>query len=284
VSFRSYRQVPGTDRSDLLGQVVEQRNRVTDRLKVVRHVVAVMSGKGGVGKSYVTAALAREAAEREGRQVGVLDADLKSPTCARTLGARGPVRVTDDGVEPVIGVAGIRLFSSDLLLEDGKPLAWREPENDRFIWRGVLETGALREFLGDVVWGSLDLLLVDLPPGGDRLADLATLVPGLTGAIAVTIPSDESRRSVERSMRAALDAGIPLLGIIENMSGYGCAECGKVSPLFSGNAGEDLSREFGVPLLGRLPFFPAHPAPGAASFHRPAVLQQLTAACLGALP
>ncbi|MSR06313.1 MAG: ATP-binding protein [Gemmatimonadetes bacterium] len=258
MTHRTYNEVKGDDRSGLLSQVVSQRQRVVDRLASVRRVVAVMSGKGGVGKSYITATLAREIAAGK-RSVGVLDADLKSPTCARMLGARGPVQVTDDGVQPAIGVNGIRLFSTDLLLEDGKPLAWREPGSERFIWRGVLETGAIREFLSDVVWGPLDLLLVDLPPGGDRLADLAALVPSLAGAVAVTIPSEESERSVARSMESAREAGIKVLGVVENMSGYGCESCGHVGPLFTGNAGETLARTFGVPLLARIPFNPSAP-------------------------
>ncbi|MBI4502192.1 MAG: ATP-binding protein [Gemmatimonadetes bacterium] len=254
MTFRSYHQVPGADRSGLLDQVLAQRARVTERLARVRRVVAVMSGKGGVGKSHVTALLARGAANGKGRRVGVLDADLKSPTCARMLGAQGPVRVGENGAEPVVGIDGVRLFSSDLLLEEGKPLAWKEPDSERFLWRGALETGALREFLSDVAWGDLDLLLIDLPPGADRLADLAALVPGITGTVAVTIPSEESRRSVERSIRTALDAKIPVLGIVENMSGYACEHCYNVGPLFEGNAGEALSETFRIPLLGKLPF------------------------------
>jgi ATP-binding protein involved in chromosome partitioning len=262
MNFRSYSEVTGPDRSDLLGQVVAQRNRVANRLKTIGRVVAVMSGKGGVGKSYITAMLARGAGDT-GQKVGVLDADLKSPTCARMLGAHGPVRVSEDGVEPAVGLSGIRLFSTDLLLEEGKPLAWREPESEKFIWRGVLETGALREFLSDVVWGDLDILLVDLPPGGDRLADLAALVPGLSGAVAVTIPSEESHRSVQRSIHSALDAKIRLLGVVENMSGYSCSECGHVGPLFEGDAGTSLAKEFGVPVLGRIPFAHAEHGPGS---------------------
>src|SRR4051812_26015540 len=104
MSFRSYNEVKGDDRSDLLGQVVAQRNRVIERLKTVGRVVAIMSGKGGVGKSYVTAALARQMSENEGLKVGVLDADLKSPTCARTLGAKGPIRMTEEGAEPAVGM------------------------------------------------------------------------------------------------------------------------------------------------------------------------------------
>jgi ATP-binding protein involved in chromosome partitioning len=276
VSFRTWREVTGGDRSGLLEQVTAQRERIARRLRDVGRVVAVMSGKGGVGKTWVTASLAAGLAER-GSRVGVLDADLKSPTAARLLGAAGPVAVRETGVEPATGRHGIRVFSMDLLLEEGKPLAWNEPAGERYLWRGALETGALREFLSDVAWGTLDVLLVDLPPGGDRLGDLAELVPGLAGAIAVSIPSEESRRSVERSMRGAADAGIRLLGVVENMSGYGCPHCNRQGPLFPGSAGADLAGQFGVPLLATIPFLPpganhAEPAAQLAA----AVLQVMT--------
>lgn len=257
MSFRSYSQVTGEDRSQLASQIAAQRARVLERLKPIRHVVAVTSGKGGVGKSYVTARLALGAAQRLSGGVGVLDADLKGPTVARMLGAGGPLVVGEDGVEPTTGQGGVRLISTDLLLDEGQPLRWKEPAGERFVWRGTLEAGALREFLADIAWGSLDLLLIDLAPGGDRLSDLAEIAPGIAGAVAVTLPSEESRRSVERSMRAALDANVRLLGVIENMSGYRCPGCGETQPLFSGNAGAELAAEFGIPLLGWIPFSPA---------------------------
>lgn len=263
MSFRTYHDVTGRDRSDLAGQVQAQRVRIAQRLESVRHVVAVMSGKGGVGKSYVTALLARAAAQR-GRRVGVVDADLRSPTVARLLEARGPLRVEADGVRPAVALDGVRVISTDLLLEEGAPLSWREPQAEQFVWRGTLEVGALREFLGDSVWGPLDLLLVDLPPGADGVADLATLVPTLAGALGVTIPSEEAERSVARTLRAAAAAGIRLLGVVENMSGYHCPSCGTMQPLFSGRAGAALSETFGVPLLGRLPFSPTTTDPEGA--------------------
>jgi ATP-binding protein involved in chromosome partitioning len=262
MSFRTYHEVEGDDRSGLGQQVGEQRRRVQERLRQVRRVVAVTSGKGGVGKSYLTAALARASAGPLGA-VGVLDADLKSPTTARMLGASGPLRIDSDGVHPALGQEGVKVFSMGLLLQDGQPLQWREPVGERFVWRGVLETGALREFLSDVAWGALDLLLVDLAPGPDRLEDLAELVPELTGAVVVTLPSEESFHSVERSMKSARDRGIPLLGVIENMSGYTCADCGKTGPLFPGSAGADLAVEFGIPLLGQVPFMPG----GVSNLH-----------------
>jgi len=242
----------------------------------VDRVVAVLSGKGGVGKSYVAAALAREVAQRPGNGVGVLDADLRSPTVAGLLGAKGPLRVTDDGVEPAIAENGVRVVSTGLLLDEDQPLRWKEPAEARFVWRGTLESGALREFLSDVVWGSLGLLLVDLPPGSDGGVDLVELVPNLAGALVVTIPSEESRQSVARTMRSASEAGVKLLGIVENMSGHRCEHCGVVTPLFDGSAGSDLSADFGVPLLARIPF--------SSGSGDPAIWAKLVERFLGVLP
>lgn len=260
MSFRSYFQVPGDDASGLGAQVANQHDRVRERLRDVGSVVAIISGKGGVGKTYVTSAVAMALA-RCGSAVGVLDADLQSPTAARMLGAHGPLLVEGDGVVPATGHKGVRVMSMDLMLAEGAPLRWTSTTGEDHTWRGAAETGALREFLGDVAWGRLTTLLIDMPPDSGRLADLAGLVPGLTGAIAVTIPSDESARSVARAMRAALDAGVPLLGVVENMSGYSCQGCDVIRPLFGGDAGEKLARDFDVPLLARLPFnVNAHPS------------------------
>ena len=265
MTFRTYFAVPDKDRSDLMGQVTAQRARVAERLATVRSVVMVVSGKGGVGKSFTTASLA-VAAARRGLAVGVVDADLRSPTVARMLGAAGPLAVGESGVTPAAGAAGVRVMSADFLLDDGKPLVWREPPAEGFVWRGAMEVGALRAFLGDVAWGAEDLLLVDLPPGADGMSDIATLAPALAGAVAVTIPSEESRRSVARTMRALVDGGQTVLGVIENMAGYACGACRRVGPLFPGSAGTDLAAEFRVDLLGRIPFDPsATPAePGPA--------------------
>jgi ATP-binding protein involved in chromosome partitioning len=242
-----------------------QRARVAARLASVRAIVTVASGKGGVGKSFTTASLA-VALARRGLAVGVVDADLRSPTVARMLSAEGTLAVGDGSVRPRIGAEGVRMMSAEFLLDDGRPLAWREPAAERFVWRGALEMGALRAFLGDVDWGALDLLLVDLPPGADGVNDVATLVPSVAGALVVTIPSDESRRSVARTMRALIEAGQTLLGVIENMAGYVCDDCHHEGALFPGGAGAALAGEFQVPLLARIPFDPtAIPAePGLA--------------------
>ncbi len=256
MKIRTYNELTGTDRSGVLSQVLSQRDRVAERLASVRHVVAVMSGKGGVGKSLVTAGLA-VALARNGWRVGVLDADLHGPTTARMLGALpGKLEVREAGVVPRIGAGGVAVMSSELLLDEKAPLRWREPSQDGFVWRGTLETGMLREFLGDVVWGSLDALLVDLPPGTERLEELAGLVPTLAGVVAVTIPTEESFRSVRRSLEVARGAGVTILGIVENMAGYRCSHCCEEGPLFEGDAGERLAAEAAAPLIGRLAFDP----------------------------
>ena len=148
------------------------------------------------------------------------------------------------------------MISTDLLLDDGKPLAWRSEAGEAHVWRGAAEASVLREFLADVVWGALDVLLIDMPPDAGRLADLATLAREKLSALAVTIPSEESARSVHRALTAVRQANVPILGIVENMSGYACGTCSTVGPLFTGDAGARLAAAFDVPVLASLPFVP----------------------------
>jgi ATP-binding protein involved in chromosome partitioning len=259
----SYRDLTDPDRSGILEQVGAQHARVAARLASVRHVVAVASGKGGVGKSFVAARLAERLAAG-GRAVGLLDADINGPTIPRLLATAQPLnRSTAHGVEPAITAEGVRVFSAAFLAPPGEPVRWREPEGDAFVWRGTLEAGAVREMLADVAWGALDLLLVDLPPGPARLADLHGLVPGLRGVLAVTIPSVESLDAVRRSLLLARDRAVPLLGVVENLVGHRCGRCGELEPAFEGDAGAQIAAEFGVPLLARLPFKPSDAELGA---------------------
>ncbi len=255
MSYRTYHDVKGDDRSRLGDQVAEQRKRVVDRLASIGQVVAVMSGKGGVGKSYVSSLLA-VAASAEGRTVGVLDADLNSPTVGRLLNS-GALEMTDVALLPAVGDLGVKVVSSDFILDKDAPLRWKSSSSsEEFVWRGALEVGMLREFLADVEWGALDLLIVDLPPGADAAKDLMTLVPSVTVGFAVTNPTEDSRRSVARAIRVARDAGMPLGGVIENMSWYVGEDTDERRPLFEGVAGDALAEEFDIPLLGRLPLRP----------------------------
>jgi len=250
LNIRTYHELTEADRSGLADQIATQRRRVADRLAGVRRVVAVLSGKGGVGKSFVTAGLARELA-RSGRATGVLDADFNGPTIPALLSL--PVaRCTlhEDGIEPAVSVEGVRCFSMALLLEEGRPLAFRGPETEGHVWRETLEAATLREFLADVAWGALDELLVDLPPGVQRFQELVELLPAPPTVLAVTIPTPESRDAVRRALRAAAERKATLLGVVENMVG---------GP-FAGSAADEIAAEFAIPVLARVPF---HPGDGA---------------------
>jgi ATP-binding protein involved in chromosome partitioning len=246
--IRTYHELTDADRSGLPGQIGAQRQRVAERLAGVGRLIAVMSGKGGVGKSYVTAHLARALA-RAGGSVGVLDADLNGPTIPRLLEiAHSPRAAHAEGIEPATGVDGVKCISMAMLLEDGAPLAFKGPAAESFVWRGAMEASALRELLGDVAWGALDTLLLDLPPGMQRYVELCDILGAPPAVLTVTIPTPESRDAVRRAMRAAVDRGSRLLGIVENM----------VGAAFPGTAGDDLASEFAVPVLARIPW---HPTP-----------------------
>ena len=244
---KRYKDVAGDGGSNIAGQVEQQHARLRERLAGVRWIIAVVSGKGGVGKSSLTANLANCFA-LDGERVGVLDADLNGPTMAKMLGVRGQRLVMDaDGVTPPASALGVKVMSMDLLLpSDATPLTWQAPTQDEaHTWRGAMEANALREFLADTAWGALDVLLIDLPPGTDRLATITGLVPSLAGTIIVTIPSDVSHLVVRKSITVASEAKAPVLGLVENMAG-----------MFPGPAGVDLARKAGIPFLGRVPFDP----------------------------
>lgn len=270
--MKRYKDIASDGGSNIVGQIAEQQARLQARMETIRRTVAVVSGKGGVGKSAVTANLAA-ALTAEGYAVGVLDADLNGPTLAKMLGVRGQrLRVTEAGVAPAVSADGTRVVSIDLLLpSDETPVVWEAPtQAEAFTWRGTMEANALREFLTDTVWGTLDLLLLDLPPGADRLPTVAGLLPDLTGAVVVTIPSEVSHLVVKKSITLAREAGTRLLGLVENMAGYVCLQCGSVGTLFEGPGGERTAAQAGIPFLGRIPF---DPRLAAASDHgRPFVL------------
>lgn len=262
--MKKYRDILGDGGSNIVGQVEAQQARLRARLAHVRHSIAVVSGKGGVGKSAVTANLAAAFA-RQGYAVGALDADLNGPSLAKMLGARGQrLKVTEAGVEPAVTAQGVRLMSMDLLLpSDATPLTWDAPtQAEAYTWRGSMEANAFREFVTDTAWGPLDFLLLDLPPGTDRLATVADILPSLSGAVLVTIPSEVSHLVVKKSITAVKEAKVPILGLVENMAGYVCVRCGNVGDLFQGSGGEALAAQFGIPFLGRIPFDPRLAAAG----------------------
>jgi ATP-binding protein involved in chromosome partitioning len=271
-TFRTYHDTDADPSADLAAQVGAQLERLTRRMAAVGSIWLVASGKGGVGKSAVTANLAAALAGR-GLRVGALDGDLNGPSLARMLGAaRSSLRVGPDGVRPAAGAAGARVMSMDLLLgAEDAPVEWREPAGfGAFIWQSALETGALREFLADVEWGALDLLLVDLPPGTDKLRRAFELVPSPAGVLLVTTPSEASRFVVLRSARLLRELGASRIGLVANMTGHVCGACGHHEPLFEGDGARRLSAEAGVEMWAEIPF---HPALARATDHgQPLVL------------
>ena len=267
---KTYNDLPGDGGSDIIGQVTAQSERVRARMRTIRAKVAVVSGKGGVGKSAITVNLATAVA-LEGAVAGILDADLNGPSIAKMTGVRGQrLAITAEGVHPVQGPVGLRIMSMDLLLpHDDTPVIWQAPtQAESYVWRSSMEATALREFLSDTVWGTLDILFLDLPPGTDRIATLAGILPGLTGIIIVTIPAELSHLVVRKSLALASHLKVPALGLIENMAGYHCQTCQTVGELFRAGQGDALAGDFGIPFLGQIPFDPrlARAADGGIPF------------------
>lgn len=230
--FRSYREVSDPAGETLLDQVLEQRRRLARRLAGIRRVVAVVSGKGGVGKSAITANLATLLAGR-GLRIGVVDADLNGPSIARMLGAgEASLQLSADGILPARGSAGVGFVSTDLMLSGADaPMRWKGPRDGGFLWRGALETGTLREFLSDIAWGELDFLFIDLPPGTDRIERLLELV-AIESVLLVTTPSAAALHVVGKSARLLRESGVESIALVVNMSAYTCPSCGESTVIF----------------------------------------------------
>ena len=214
----------------------------------IRHKVAVISGKGGVGKSTITVNLAAVFAKSEHR-VGILDADIHGPSVPRLLGLTGQeVKVGPPGAFPVPGPLGMKVVSIDFFLPE---------ERTPTIWRGPLKMRAIRQLLTDVVWGELDILFIDLPPGtGDEVLSIAQLLPDIDGVIIVTMPSELSKAVVRKAITFAERMGMPVIGVVENFSGYVCPSCGEEADIFQAGSGKKMAQEAGVPFLGKIPIDP----------------------------
>ncbi len=222
--------------------------KVQMKLKSIKYKIGVVSGKGGVGKSFVSSNLAMALAA-SGRKVGIVDVDFHGPSVPKMLGVRGQMLTADDkGINPVIGPFGIKVVSIDFLLpRDDTPV----------VWRGAIKHTAIKQFLGDVNWGELDYLIIDMPPGtGDEALSVAQLVTGLTGFIIVTIPSEVSTLAVRKSINFARTVNTKILGVVENMSHFVCPSDGKRYYIFGEGKGKKMAEEMGVDLLGQIPLDP----------------------------
>lgn len=218
------------------------------RMGKIRHKIIILSGKGGVGKSTVAANLAITLA-LEGHQVGLLDVDFHGPSIPKLLGIENQVpQIGQSTIAPIQVSANLKVMSMGFLLR-AQDLA--------VIWRGPLKMGAIKQFLKDVEWGTLDYLIIDSPPGtGDEPLSVAQLIPNLDGAIVVTSPQDLSVIDVRKSITFCRQLNIPVLGVIENMSGLVCPHCGKEIEVFKKGGGERMAMEMNVPFLGSIPIDP----------------------------
>lgn len=228
-------------------QVLEQES-LNKRMGEIQHKIMILSGKGGVGKSTIAANIAITLA-LDGYHVGLLDIDFHGPSIPKLLGIEDRVPQMGQGIiQPIEMSANLRVMSMGFLLS-AQDLA--------VIWRGPLKMGAIKQFLKDVEWGKLDYLIIDSPPGtGDEPLSVAQLIPNLDGAIVVTSPQDLSVIDVRKSITFCRQVNVPVLGVIENMSGLICPHCGREIQVFKKGGGERMAMEMNVPFLGSIPIDP----------------------------
>lgn len=218
----------------------------TGEYNSIKHVIGVVSGKGGVGKSMTTSMLA-VLLRRKGYSVGILDADITGPSIPKTFGVNSRALQNEIGILPAETGTGIKIISINMMLEE---------KDSPVLWRGPVIAGAVKQFWTDVVWGDLDYLLIDCPPGtGDVPLTVFQTIP-LDGVVIVTSPQDLVSLIVKKAYNMARMMNIPVLGIIENMSYVLCPDCGKKIELF-GSGSESVAEEIAVPLLGKMPIDPS---------------------------
>ncbi len=232
---------PATRRPGMAGSVLQRLPKGE-----IRNVIAVGSGKGGVGKSAVTALLACELA-RQGLKVGILDADVTGPSVPKLLGLSGHLKDRGEGVEPAVSSNGIRAVSSQFLVED---------EETPVIWRGPLVTRLIVQFFGGVNWGELDYLFLDMPPGTSDVPLTVFQTVPIDGMVFVTTPQELAGLIVKKAVNMARELHVPLLGLVENMATVECPHCHETIRPYGPSRGEELANSFDLPFLGSLPIDP----------------------------
>lgn len=221
-----------------------ERQELQSRLCRIRHKIVVLSGKGGVGKSTVAVNLA-VALMMAGKRVGLLDIDIHGPSIPTMLGLeREIIQGSDDGLLP-IDLGGMKVMSIGFLLRN---------KDDAVIWRGPMKMGVIKQFLKDVVWGDLDYLIIDSPPGtGDEPLSVCQLIGTMDGAVVVTTPQKVATVDVRKSITFCRQLHVPVLGVVENMSGFVCPKCGEVTSILSSGGGKQIAEDMKVPFLGSIP-------------------------------
>ncbi|MFX1317567.1 MAG: P-loop NTPase [Promethearchaeota archaeon] len=232
----------------MVGAQTSAEQEIAEKMRHVKHKIVILSGKGGVGKTTVAVNLATALAWK-GHVVGILDADIHGPDIPKMLGLEGSRMVGGDkGLEPVVGPLNILSVSMEFLLQSA---------DTPVIWRGPLKMRVISEFLSKVNWGNLDYLIIDLPPGtGDESLSIMQLLPDLDGVIIVTTPQEVALLDSRKAATMVRQMNIPILGLIENMSGFICPHCGEVTNLFGKGGGKKAAKELNLFFLGDLPFDP----------------------------
>ncbi|CCD30211.1 Protein Mrp homolog [Candidatus Glomeribacter gigasporarum BEG34] len=243
--IEAFAALPGVDavqvniRHEIIAHAAQNGMKLLPNIK---NMIAVASGKGGVGKSTVAANLALALSE-EGARTGLLDADIYGPSQPAMLGVAGPPESKDGKTMEPLHAYGLQINSIGFLIDADQPA----------VWRGPMATSAFSQLLHQTKWDALDYLIIDMPPGtGDIQLTLAQRVP-VTGAVIVTTPQEIALRDAKKGLRMFEKAGIPILGVIENMGAYLCRHCGHVAPIFGAGGGTQMCTQYGVPLLGSLP-------------------------------
>jgi Mrp family chromosome partitioning ATPase len=228
----------------------EEEQRLKLKMSRIKRKIAVISGKGGVGKSTVTVNLAMAfAMHGYVNRVGILDADITGPCVPKMIGLHGQrLQASPAGIFPALGPMGIKVVSMDFLLPS---------EESPVIWRGPLKMRAISQFLSDITWGELEFLFIDLPPGtGDEPLSIMQLIPEMDGVVIVTIASEVSQIVVKKAVTFSRKLGIPVIGVIENMSGFVCPKCGVETDIFKVGGGKKIADDLSVPFLGSIPIDP----------------------------
>ncbi len=214
----------------------------------IKKVIGVVSGKGGVGKSFVTSSLA-SAMNKTGYKVGIMDADITGPSIPKMFGVHGQVYGTEEGMVPMVAEDGTKIMSINLLLED---------EESPVIWRGPVIAGVVKQFWNETVWGDIDYLFVDMPPGtGDVPLTVFQSLP-VDGIIIVTSPQELVQMIVKKAYNMANMMNIPVLGVVENFSYLKCPDCGKEIKVFGESHVDNVAAELNIPVFGKMPIDPAY--------------------------
>ena len=232
----------------LTEESIQEETKLQDTLSQIKHIIIVMSGKGGVGKSTVSSNLAAMLS-MQGYQTGIMDVDITGPTIPKMFGVEDEkLHVLDEKLIPVTVPPSMKLMSMAFLLPD---------KDSPVMWRGPVKMGAIKQFIEDVNWGYLDYLVVDMPPGtGDEALSIVQLMPKADGMIIVTTPQDVALLDSRKSLRFGAETRIPIIGIVENMSGFVCPHCGEITNIFKSGGGEAAARELNVQFLGKVPIEP----------------------------